>query len=185
MMIKKFLCVIALVCCAAGTVCAQQAYDVKYDSVGNKVLMGPINEQLLANDSAFRWFFTGVNSYNPDNAWVRYISFYRDSFDVVAFVGTWCEDSKRLLPQFYRVMMAASYPMSRIKLYGLDHALKGKGGAERTYDVNKVPSFILLHNGKEIGRITDHLQRSMEADMVSLLQRTFRPQDAGTAAATQ
>jgi len=155
---------------------AQQAYKVQYDSLGNKVLVGPINEKVLANDSAFMWFFTGVNRYQPDTAWIKYISYYRDSFDVVAFVGTWCPDSKRMLPEFYRVMMASSYPMSRIKLYGLDRQLKGEGGAEETYGVNKVPSFILLRNGKEIGRITDHVQRSMEADIVSILQHAFTPQ---------
>lgn len=183
-MMKKFLLTLLVCAFFASAASAQQSYKVKYDSLGNKVLMGPINEKVLANDSAFMWFFTGVNRYQPDSAWIKYISFYRDSFNVVVFIGTWCEDSKRMLPEFYRVMMASSYPMNRIKLYGLDRQLKGEGGAEQTYNVNKVPSFILLHDGKEIGRITDHVNRSMEADIVSILQRTFMPEQADAATAT-
>lgn len=157
---------------------AQQSYRTQTDSLGNKVLVGQIDEQTLANDSAFLWFFTGVNRYRPDTAWTKYISFYRDSFDVVVFAGTWCPDTKRLLPQFYRVMMSSSYPVNRIKLYGLDHQLHGLGEAAQQYDIDDVPTFIFLRQGKEIGRINDRLQRTMEQDIVSILQRSFAPESA-------
>jgi hypothetical protein len=182
---KKFLLAVLACVLFSAAASAQGSYKVSYDSLGNKVLVGKISEKVLANDSAFMWFFTGVNRYRPDSAWIKYISFYRDSFDVVAFVGTWCPDSKRMLPEFYRVMMASSYPMNHIQLYGLDRHLKGEGGAEETYHVDKVPSFILLHDGKEIGRITDHVNRSMEADMVSILQRYFMPAQVSATGTTR
>ena len=37
---------------------------------------------------------------------------------------------------------------------------------------------------EEIGRITDHVNRSIEADMVSILQRTFMPEQVNAATAT-
>lgn len=183
-MYKKILTASLALAFFATAARAQQTYKVSYDSLGNKVLVGQINEKVLADDSAFMWFFTGVNRYRPDPTWTKYISFYRDSFDVVAFAGTWCPDSKRMLPEFYRVMMASSYPLNRIKLYGLDRQLNGEGGAEKTYQVTKVPTFVLLHDGKEIGRITDRVQRSMEADMVSILQRVFSPSADSTVVST-
>lgn len=178
---KKILLVALFMTTIVSTLSAQQSYKVQFDSLGNKMLLGPINEKLLANDSAFMWFFTGVNRYQPDSAWVKYISFYRDSFNVVAFVGTWCPATKRMLPEFYRVMMASSYPMSRIKLYGLDHQLHGIGGQEQTYKVTMTPTFIFLHDGKEIGRIGDKVKRSMESDIVYILQQAFTPgqEDSG------
>jgi hypothetical protein len=176
-MTKKIFLTFGLMLSLAYCASAQQQYKTEYDAAGNKVLVGRINEMLLANDSAFLWFFTGVNRYKPDTAWTKYISYYRDSFDVVAFAGTWCLDTKRLLPQFYRVMMASSYPMNRIKLYGLDHQLHGLGDAAQQYDIDKVPTIVLIHKGKVIGKIEDKVHRSMEADMVSILQQTFAKEE--------
>lgn len=174
-MIKKILATSLLLVSLLSAASAQKAYKTRYDNAGNKVLVGPINEKILANDSAFMWFFTGVNRYHPDTAWTKYISFYRDSFEVVAFMGTWCPDSKRLVPQFYRVMMASSYPLSRIRLYGLDHQLHGLGEEATRYDIDKTPTFVFLHRGQVIGKIQDKIYRSMEADIVSILQRAFAP----------
>lgn len=153
---------------------AQSAYESSVDSAGNKMLVGKIDEKILANDSSFRWFYNGVNNYKPDPAWTKYISYYRDSFDVVVFAGTWCNDSKRLLPQFYRVMLASSYPLNKVQLYGVDYKLRALGNESAQYGITKTPTFIFLDkNGKEIGRITDHVRRGMDADIVSVLQRVF------------
>lgn len=176
-MIKRLILTTLFAAVLFVSVNAQTPYKTSVDSAGNKMLVGRINEKMLANDSSFRWFYYGVNNYKPDPAWVKYISFYRDSFDVVIFAGTWCNDSKRLLPQFYRVMMASSYPLSHIKLYGVDHELRALGEESSQYKVSKTPTFIFLRDGKEIGRITDKVQRGMDADIVSILQSAFGPPD--------
>jgi thiol-disulfide isomerase/thioredoxin len=168
------------VAAAATGIKAQTTYKTSVDSAGNKVLTGKINEKILANDSSFRWFYSGVNSYKPDPAWTKYISFYRDSFKVVVFAGTWCNDSKRLVPQFYRVMLASSYPMDHIQLYGVDHQLRTLGDESSQYGITKTPTFIFLHNGKEIGRIAEKVQRGMDADIVSVLQGAFSGEGAVT-----
>lgn len=178
-MLKKIVLFGLLATALTIGVSAQTTYKTAEDSAGNKVLIGKIDEKTLANDSAFRWFYYGVNNYKPDPAWTKYISFYRDSFNVVVFAGTWCIDSKRLLPQFYRVMMAASYPMDRIQLYGVDHQLRALGDEASQYHIDKTPTFIFLRNGKEIGRITDKLQRGMDADIVSVLQSSFNKDNQG------
>lgn len=181
-MIRKIIFFIFLTT-AFGFEVQAQSQEVKatYDSAGNKILIGRINEGMLANDTAFRWFYQGVNRYQPNAEWLKYISYYRDSFNVVAFVGTWCPDTKNLLPEFYRVMIGSSYPISTMTVYGLDEQLHGTGGEAKLFHVKKVPTFIFLHNGQEIGRIGDHVQRSMEADIVSILQNTFNKSPQSTA----
>lgn len=145
--------------------------------------MGKITENMLANDTAFRWFYIGVNHYQPNTEWLKYITFYRDSFDVIAFIGTWCPDTKRLLPAFYRVMIGSGFPINNIELYGLDEHLKGLGQEVAAYHITQTPTFIFFHNGEEIGRINDKIQRSMEEDIVSILQNAFMKKDGDTAGA--
>lgn len=169
---KTTLFFILILLCAAGLK-AQDLYKTTTDSQGNKVLIGQINEKLLANDSAFRWFYQGVNNYTPNTEWTKYISYYRDSFDVVVFAGTWDNASHQLLPAFYRVMMASSYPMSKITLYGVDHKLHTLGNEATQYNIQTLPTIILLHNGNELGRIQQRPIQSLESNMVAILQTEF------------
>ena len=171
MNIRQSICFLTLLFGLQSAAHGQQAYHSFRDPEGNKVLVGTINEKILANDSAFTWFYSGVNDYQPDMAWVKDISAYRDSFQVVVFAGTWCADSKILLPRFYRVMMAASYPLDRIRLYAVDHKLHAGNGEARKYRLQATPTFIFLYHGKELGRITEQVHGSMESDIVGILDR--------------
>ena|SRR5690242_11584571 len=150
---------------------AQETYKSSVEQDGQKVLVGRINEKILANDSAFAWFYSGVNKYNPDPKMIKYISAYRDSFNVVVFAGTWCPDTHRLLPQFYRVMLASSYPADRIQLYGVDRNNKALDGEAAKYKLEKTPTFIILRHGREVGRIVESVHRNMESDIVALLDK--------------
>jgi hypothetical protein len=146
-------------------------YHVTYDTEGNKVLTGRITEPLLANDPSFSWFYSRVNRYEPDTAMIRYISAYRDSFNVVVFAGTWGTDTKHLLPQFYRVMIASSYPLNRILLYGVGHDKKTLGDEAAKYRIINVPTIIVLYHGREVGRIVESVQKNIETDLVALIYR--------------
>jgi hypothetical protein len=152
---------------------AQDLYKTTTDSQGNKVLIGQINVKQLANDSAFRWFYQGVNSYAPNTEWTKYISYYRDSFNVVVFAGTWDEASRKLLPAFYRVMLTSSYPADKIKLYAVDHQLHALGDEAQQFHIQTLPTIILLHNGNELGRIQQKPVQSLEANMAGILQSKF------------
>lgn len=156
---------------AFGKMQAQDSYKTATEAGGQKVLIGRISEKILANDPAFGWFYTGVNKYKPDPRMIKYISAYRDSFNVVVFAGTWCPDTHRLLPQFYRVMLASSYPADRIRLYAVDRNLKALGDEATTFQLKKTPTFIILHNGKEVGRIEGSVHRNMESDIVAILDK--------------
>lgn len=151
---------------------AQESYKVSKDADGNKVIVGQMDMQQLANDSAFSWFYTGVNKYKPNQQLIKYISAYRDSFDVVVFAGTWCLDTRQWLPPFYRVMMASSYPMDRIHLYGVDHDLHALNDEAQNYHVTKTPTFLFLRKGKEIGRIEEQPKStSIESDIVAIIDK--------------
>ncbi len=164
------------------TVFAQQNYAVKQDSAGNKMLVGRLNVQLLANDSAFRWFYTGVNDYQPTKDWTDYIRYYRDSFSVVVFAGTWDVNSRELLPAFYRTMMSAGYPLDKIQLYGVDMQLHALNGEAEKYNITKLPTIIVLHDNEELGRIEEVPVQSVEANIVAILQTRLRPEPTGDTA---
>ena len=71
-------------------------------------------------------------------------------------MGTWCEDSKNLLPVFYRLVDKSDYPDSRITLVGVDRAKTAPKNLHTKYKITNVPTFIVIRNGKEIGRVVEY-----------------------------
>jgi thiol-disulfide isomerase/thioredoxin len=89
--------------------------------------------------------------------------------DFLVFFGTWCGDSRRELPHFLRIADQCGIESSRIRLYGLDRSKKSNDGLSDQYRIEKVPTFIFLKDGGEVGRITETPNTTLEADMLSIL----------------
>jgi thiol-disulfide isomerase/thioredoxin len=89
--------------------------------------------------------------------------------DFLVFFGTWCGDSRRELPHFLKIADQCGIESSRIRLYGLDRSKKSNDGLSDQYHVERVPTFIFLKNGSEVGRITEKPNTTLEADMLSIL----------------
>jgi thiol-disulfide isomerase/thioredoxin len=87
----------------------------------------------------------------------------------LVFFGTWCSDSRREVPHFLKIADDCSIDSSRIHLYGLDRSKKSKDGLTDKYHIDRVPTFIFLKDGNEVGRITEKPTGSLEADMLAIL----------------
>jgi thiol-disulfide isomerase/thioredoxin len=96
-----------------------------------------------------------------------------EGVDLLVFMGTWCEDSQRELPHFYKILDHLGIPESRLRVVALDnHPDRRKtspDGAEQGWNIDYVPTFIFLKNGKELGRIVETPLASLERDMINIL----------------
>lgn len=90
---------------------------------------------------------------------------------VIVFFGTWCSDSRREVPRFLKIADLARMPAGMMKLYGLDRSKKSQDGLTDQYGIDRVPTFIFLKGGEEIGRITEVPVTTIEGDMLSILAR--------------
>ncbi|GAA0528663.1 thioredoxin family protein [Chitinophaga japonensis] len=140
-----------------------------------KVLKGKLDLKTLTSDPGFSWFYTGVNKYQPNDNMLNYIKTNRDKFNVVALVGTWDEQSRLLFPQLYKVMVLAGSPETQMLIFGADEKLDT--GSPLEYKLKKVPTFIVLKEGKEIGRITGNVDESVEADIAKILLKSNKKGD--------
>ncbi|MBW8685811.1 thioredoxin family protein [Chitinophaga rhizophila] len=144
-------------------------------SNGKKVLKGKIDMQTLMNDSAFAWFYTGVNNYQPNDNMLNYIKNNRGRFNVVAVVGTWEDQSRLRLPELYKIMILGGSPDEQVVTYGVDEKLQTS--TPQDYKVKKLPTFILLREGKEIGRISGDVGESLESDMAKILLKANKKEN--------
>ena len=134
---------------------AQSEYEVSSDGT-NKILKGLINRELLAGDTAFQWITTNQSGYTPNMAAVNALKAKGSGLELLVFGGTWCADTKDLLPKFFSILDAASFPEKQLTLVGVDHDKKTTTHLSEDMHITKVPTFIVLKDGKEIGRVEEY-----------------------------
>lgn len=139
---------------------AQNA-EVSRDAEGNKVLKGFITRQQLASDTSFTWFAKNSKDYTPDASAVTALKAAKDSVYVLAFGGTWCHDTQFILPKFYQLADASGLAPDHITLVGVGHDKKTVQHLSETFNITNVPTFIVLKNGQELGRVVEYGKKGM------------------------
>lgn len=160
------------------TICAPIAnsQELNYqitDKNGNEKLLGIINREGLMQSPFQKWFQNGFNGYEVDITAIEATKKELSNFTVKIFMGTWCGDSKREVPRFYKVLKAANFPEDQILAVAVDYIQpnykKSPGGEEKGMNILKVPTFIFYKNGREINRIIEFPVASFEEDIAAIV----------------
>jgi hypothetical protein len=135
------------------------------------VITGKTDVRLLERNNGYRWFKENYAKYQPNLSAISVIQEMPSDIQIIVFAGTWCESSRELLPQFYRAIDLSGVSKQRVTLYFLDRDYKSPQGFENNFSINNTPVFILLQRNIEIGRITNTVNQSIEADIADLIPR--------------
>ncbi len=143
------------------------------DSSSRVQLIGEINEQALEQAPYSSWFQAGLDSYTPNGEVVSELKKYINEYDIEVFFGTWCGDSKRDVPKFYKILESAGYNLNRLHSYAVgnegDLYKKTPNGDTDDKNISRVPTFIFYKNGVEVNRIVEHaVGASLENDMLQI-----------------
>jgi len=57
-----------------------------------------------------------------------------------------------------------------VRYIGVDRQKKDPEGLAAQYDFQRIPTFIVLQDGKEIGRIVERPEVSLEQDLAKILE---------------
>jgi thiol-disulfide isomerase/thioredoxin len=132
------------------------------------VYRGPVTFDDISHVSAFH-LEAAAGDYNPKNKAIKALSNELAGYKLLVFLGTWCEDSHRMIPQLYKVLKLANYPMENLSLDALDRDKLDKNGKAPPYEITRVPTIVVLKNGTEIGRITEMPDKSVEQDLLKII----------------
>jgi thiol-disulfide isomerase/thioredoxin len=147
------------------------SYHVAVEPHGQKIVTGRIFRSTLESDSSFEWYKKNYESYTPDSASIVFLFSAAKEIHFLVFGGTWCGDTKRELPRFLKIASLAHIPDANIEIYGVDRSKESRDGLTEKYHIANVPTFIVLSEGKEIGRIVEHSEEGIEFDLVYLLRK--------------
>lgn len=138
---------------------------------GTKMWIGEIDRASLDN-ADYPWYETEEGYHTVNTAVVDDFKSDLKDYDIEIYMGTWCSDSQREVPAFYKIMDAAGYPENRIRMYALDRSKNTPSGIEDKNSVAYVPTFIFYKNGIEAGRIVESPINSLEEDIRDIVNGT-------------
>ncbi len=145
----------AVLSCTTARKTARIHYETVPDSK-TKVLRGIINRAVLENDTAFAWFKENMRWGQADETAVTAFKENAGQFTMLVFGGTWCPDTQNLWPVFYRLVDKSGYPEKNITLIAVDRKKETLHHLDKIYHITNVPTFIVLKNGKETGRVVEY-----------------------------
>lgn len=138
--------------------CSHVGKTITQDKDGSKMLLGVIKSTDLSKDAAFLWFKENQKLGRTDP--FAKIVFKDKASDndlrLLVFGGTWCEDTKNLLPIFYRLVEESGFPEKKIRLIAVNREKEDPSGIAEKNGIAHVPTFIVLRKDKEIGRIVEY-----------------------------
>ncbi|MES1159451.1 MAG: hypothetical protein ABUM51_01725, partial [Bacteroidota bacterium] len=166
------------------------------DEHGKPQLLGKCSRSQLEQAPYDSWFVKNYSDYTVDSATADQLrsklggglnasSTGRD-ITFTIFMGTWCGDSKREVPRLFKILDYCGIDSSRVRLVMVSAAeatyKQSPDHEERGENIFRVPDFILLDKGKELGRVVESPVLSLEKDLLQLADgRPYIPHYEGVA----
>lgn len=163
----SFFIVAILLVCSSCNVYKQKPTAVK-DVSGNLVGIATKNSFLQTPYNG--WFTPNYNNYQVDIETLNKLKPLLKKVTIKAFMGTWCGDSKRETPAFYKVLDAANFDYQNLQMIAVNRSKSTPDGLQKGLHIKRVPTFIFYKKGKEIGRFVEYPVESIEKDFLKILQ---------------
>ncbi len=158
------------------TACASQKKLTSENNINKTVpykdtviLLGKANKQGFLQPPFSSWFTENYNLYHADNNTLNELKTALKDVTIKVFMGTWCKDSKREVPFFYKILETASFNSENLTLYAVSRDKTTPEQHEKNLNIERVPTFIFYKDGKELGRIVEYPIETLEKDMLTIV----------------
>jgi len=130
------------------------------------VIVGETTRELV--EAAPEWAKAEAES-TPDPEACKALAAVPPGAEVTVFLGTWCGDSRREVPRFWKALdMAGAAPFT-VSYIGVDRKKKEPSAPVTNNNILYVPTFIVSREGREVGRIVEESPHGIEKDLLALL----------------
>ena len=138
-----------------------------------KMLLGYQTKNQLQKEPYREWYTKEHDEYTLDMNSIATLKKEKiKTYNITLVMGTWCEDSHREVPRFFRILEAVDFPDNKLKMIAVNRKKEAPSGEEGTFNIQKVPTIIVQKYGKEIGRIIESPKSGyLEKDLVEILKK--------------
>ena len=131
---------------------------------------GEFSRKQLQNSEHNSWFMDNYDAHPLNNTLVSQIDSLFSEIEVTIYMGTWCEDSQREVPGFFKIIDTLNANDQISRLVGLNEDKISHDGSAEEVGITNVPTFIFSKKGEEINRIVEFPIISLEQDILDILQ---------------
>ncbi len=137
---------------------------------GVNILYGEITRDDLFSE--YPAWLDNYLDYEPDSTIIDSLSVPYPDLKVEIFLGTWCSDSRREVPRFFKTVDESKFvENNQIKLWAVDRSKSLESGLTDERGIISVSTFILYRNETEIGRIIERPENdNIETDLLSIIE---------------
>jgi len=123
-------------------------------------------------DSSFAWWFNSeYDNFELDNETLSHVKIDSEFHSITIVMGTWCSDSRREVPRFYKILDSLSFPASKVKLIMVDRKKEAAEVDISSLNIELVPTMIFYNDGLEVGRIIETPKETLEKDILGILTK--------------
>ncbi len=131
-------------------------------------LTGPVSREAILEHSP-SWQDL-VAAYQPKPEALEKLRGLGREVRIEVFFGSWCSDSMAHVSAFFKILDLVDSPLLQPVYFAVpEDKAKREPFLEGRKDVTKLPTFIVLVDGRETGRIVETPQRTVEEDLVKIL----------------
>ena len=144
------------------------------DYEGKDILLGKCDRSAFDLEPFRDWFQASYMEYTIDSSLLDSVKSEMNMLDEIKiFLGTWCSDSRREVPHFFKILDYLGFPESRLFMVSLNNnpekRKQSPGGEEKGMNIEFVPTFIFYRNSGELGRIIESPEMTLEKDLERIL----------------
>lgn len=142
----------------------------------DSIIIKPNHLEGLTSKSDFKvapyniWFDKNYENYTLDTTVTKEIQKYLKGVSIKAFMGTWCGDSKREVPRFYKLLEAVNFDDKNLEMITVNRSKKTSDNLQEGLNIFRVPTLIFYKEDKEIGRYVEYPRESLEKDILKILK---------------
>jgi len=135
-----------------------------------KMLIGYCDKSGLQKDVYGVYFNSQYDIYKPDESFIKKLSTKLNDVEITIVLGTWCSDSQREVPRFYKILNEAGYNDKRVKVIAVNKSKEAIVVDINSLNIERVPTFIIYKNDVEIGRIIETPKKSLESNLWKIIK---------------
>lgn len=169
---KKFIFICFLLVAVS---CIEAQSKAVKDANGD--LVGVVHRLDFKQAPYNNWFNRNYDSYQLDAVTVSQLKKAFKNVKVKAFMGTWCGDSKRETPHFYKLLDAVNFDEKNLEMITVNRSKMTPKNLQLGLNIIRVPTFIFYKKDPktnkdiEVGRYVEYARESMEKDILKILNR--------------
>lgn len=130
-------------------------------------LTGPVTREVLFEK--FPDWQAVAAAYQPHPDCIDKIRAFGREVRVEIYLGTWCSDSKAHVNEFFKVLEMAGSPLLGVSCTAIPRDKNKRAPFYQGKDIVRLPTFFVFVDGREIGRIVETPERSVEEDLIRIL----------------